>query len=201
MSGKEYSVDEIMKEVLKYESYIKSSGGGITVSGGEATLQPKFVVELFKKAKEKGIHTCLDTSGFIDVYKIKPILKYTDLVLLDLKHMNEDKCKELTGVSIKKALELAHYLSHKKIPVWIRHVLVPGITDDSDNLKEMAKFVSHLKNVDRFELLPYHTMGVHKWESMGLDYELKDVPDATQDDIDRAVDIMSEFDVKIFNKK
>lgn len=201
VGGKEYSVDEVMNEILKYKSYMKSSNGGITVSGGEATLQAKFVAELFKKAKEEGIHTCLDTSGFVDIYKIKPILKYTDLVLLDLKHMNEDKCRELTGVGIKKTKELASYLSDKKIPVWIRHVLVPNITDDVENLKEMAKFVSNLENVDRFELLPYHTMGVHKWESMGLNYELKDISDATQEDVNRAIDIMSEFNIDIFNKR
>ena len=199
--GTEYTTDQIISQALKYSSYMRASGGGITASGGEATLQPEFLAELFAKAKKNKIHTCLDTSGFVNIDTIAPVLENTDLVLLDIKHMLEEKSKELTGVGVEKTLKLARYLSDKNIPVWIRHVLVPGITDDQENLEKLAEFVSTLNNVERFEILPYHTMGVHKWESMGLDYELKDVEDGTQEDIDRAIDIMSKYKVKIFNKR
>ena len=198
--GKEYTADELIENASKYSSYMKASGGGITVSGGEATLQSEFVAELFKKAKEKGIHTCLDTSGFVDIEKLDPILENTDLVLLDIKHMDNEKSKDLTGVEITKALEVAKYLDKKNIPVWIRHVLVPTITDDKENLESLAKFVSTLSNVEKFELLPYHSIGVHKWESMGLNYELKHIQDATDEDINKATEIIENLGVKVFKK-
>jgi len=198
--GTEYTTDEIIEQVKKYSSYMKFSGGGLTVSGGEATLQPEFLKDLFKKAQENEIHTCLDTSGFVNIDVIDPVLDYTNLVLLDLKHMVPEKCKDLVGVSIDKTLELAKHLSDRNIPVWIRHVLVPGITDDRENLELMGKFISTLKNVDRVELLPYHTLGVHKWENMGFEYELKDVPDATSEDIEKASKILAEFGVITHNK-
>lgn len=198
-SGKEYTVDEIITDALKYTSFMKFSGGGITASGGESTLQPEFLSELFKKAKENDIHTCLDTSGFVDIKTIDPILDNTDLVLLDLKHMVEEKSIDLTGVGMDKALKLARHLDSRNIPVWIRHVLVPGITDDTDNLEKLGQFVATLKNVERFELLPYHSMGIHKWENLGIDYELKDVPDATKEDIKKASETISKFGVKVYN--
>ncbi|KPI54910.1 pyruvate formate lyase-activating enzyme 1 [Clostridioides difficile] len=198
-SGKEYTVDEIITDALKYTSFMKFSGGGITASGGESTLQPEFLSELFKKAKENDIHTCLDTSGFVDIKTIDPILDNTDLVLLDLKHMVEEKSIDLTGVGMDKALKLARHLDSRNIPVWIRHVLVPSITDDTDNLEKLGQFVATLKNVERFELLPYHSMGIHKWENLGIDYELKDVPDASKEDIKKASEIISKFGVKVYN--
>ncbi|MGL6105424.1 pyruvate formate-lyase-activating protein [Romboutsia sp.] len=199
--GKEYTTDEIITDALKYTSYMKFSGGGITVSGGEATLQPEFITELFSKAKKNGIHTCLDTSGFVSIDVLDPILDNTDLVLLDLKHMLEDPCKDLTGVGIAKTLKVAKHLDERNIPVWIRHVLVPGVTDTKENLEALGEFVGSLNNVDRFEILPYHTMGVHKWESMGIDYQLKDVPDATQEDVNKAAEIVEKFGATVFNKK
>ncbi|WGX75979.1 pyruvate formate-lyase-activating protein [Paraclostridium bifermentans] len=198
--GTEYTTDEIIEQVKKYSSYMKFSGGGLTVSGGEATLQPEFLKDLFKKAQENEIHTCLDTSGFVNIDVIDPVLDYTNLVLLDLKHMVPEKCKDLVGVSIDKTLEFAKHLSNRNIPVWIRHVLVPGVTDDRENLELMGNFISTLKNVDRVELLPYHTLGVHKWENMGFEYELKDVPDATTEDIEKASKILAEFGVITHNK-
>ncbi|WP_250673943.1 pyruvate formate-lyase-activating protein [Paraclostridium ghonii] len=198
--GTEYTADEIIDQVNKYSSYMKFSGGGLTVSGGEATLQPEFLKELFKKAQEDKIHTCLDTSGFVNIDVIDPVLDYTNLVLLDLKHMVTEKCKDLVGVGVDKTLEFAKHLSDRNIPVWIRHVLVPGVTDDRENLELMGKFISTLKNVERVELLPYHTLGVHKWENMGFEYELKDVPDATKEDIEKASQVLSEFGITTHNK-
>lgn len=199
--GTEYTAEELIENVSRYSSYWESSGGGITASGGEATLQVDFLAELFQKAKERGIHTCLDTSGFVDIEKIEKVLDNTDLVLLDLKHMDSKKCKELTGVGNEEALKLARYLDKKNIPVWIRQVLIPGITDNIENLKDLGKFVASLSNVDRVELLPYHSMGVHKWENMGLDYKLKGIRDATDEDIRHASEIVETYGVSVHNNR
>ena len=199
--GKEYTTDEVITQALKYKSYMNASGGGITVSGGEATLQPEFLNELFIKAKENKIHTCLDTSGFVNIDVIDPILDNTDLVLLDLKHMIEEESKELTGVGVEKSLKLAKHLDERNIPIWFRHVLVPGVTDSEENLSKIGEFAATLNNIDRLEILPYHTMGVHKWENMGLTYDLKDVRDANDEDVARAAEIIERYGVKVFNKK
>lgn len=199
--GTEYTAEELIENVSRYSSYWKLSGGGITASGGEATLQADFLAELFEKAKEKGIHTCLDTSGFVDIQKVEKVLDNTDLVLLDVKHMDEEESIKLTGVGIEKTLKLARYLDEKNIPIWLRHVLLPGITDSEENLSKIGELAASLNNIDRLEILPYHTMGVHKWENMGLEYELKDVRDADADDVARAAEIIEKHGVKVFNNK
>jgi pyruvate formate lyase activating enzyme len=195
--GKEYTVEELINDMKRYQNYYKFSGGGLTVSGGEPTLQAEFVAELLKTAKSEGFHTCLDTSGFVDIEKIIPMLEYTDLVLLDIKHIDEKKCIELTGQSNEKALLLAQYLSDKNIPTWIRQVLVPSITDDEDDLNKLGMFLSQLKNVELVEVLPYHTMGIHKWENMGVEYELKGIPDATWKETNRAVKILKKYGLRV----
>lgn len=195
--GKECTIEELINDMKRYQNYYKFSGGGLTISGGEPTLQAEFVAELLKTAKSEGFHTCLDTSGFVDIEKIIPMLEYTDLVLLDIKHIDEKKCIELTGQSNKKALLLAQYLSDKNIPTWIRQVLVPGITDDEDDLNKLGMFLSQLKNVELVEVLPYHTMGIHKWENMGVEYELKGIPDATWKETNRAVKILKEYGLRV----
>ena len=199
--GTEYTAEELIDNVSRYSSDWRSSGGGITASGGEATLQADFLAELFAIAKERDIHTCLDTSGFVDIEKIDKVLDNTDLVLLDIKHMNEEEAKNLTGVGIEKTLKLARHLDERNIPIWLRHVLVPGITDSEENLSQIGELAASLNNIDRLEILPYHTMGVHKWENMGLDYELKDVRDADADDVARAAEIIEKHGVKVFNNK
>lgn len=195
--GKECTIEELINDMKRYQNYYKFSGGGLTISGGEPTLQAEFVTELLKTAKSEGFHTCLDTSGFVDIEKIIPMLEYTDLVLLDIKHIDEKKCIELTGQSNKKALLLAQYLADKNIPTWIRQVLVPGITDDEDDLNKLGMFLSQLKNVELVEVLPYHTMGIHKWENMGVEYELKGIPDATWKETNRAVKILKKYGLRV----
>lgn len=189
--GEYHSLEDILNKILRYKNYITPAGGGVTVSGGEPLLQAKFLIELFKKLKENNIHTCIDTSGMVYLSDdIKEVLSLTDLVLLDIKHIDPEKCKELVGVSNKLGLEFARYLSDNSIPMWIRQVLVPGYTDDEEDLLKLKDFIASLKTVEKVELLPYHTLGKHKWTDMGLKYELEDVRQANDDDVKRAKEIL-----------
>ena len=184
--GELKSLDDILEKIKRYKNYMMLSGGGVTVTGGEPFLQAKFLIELFKKLKEEGIHTCIDTSGIVAITDdVKELLKYTDLVLLDIKHIDDEKCKKLVGVSNKRELEFAQYLSENNIKIWIRQVLVPGYTDDEEDLKRLKKFIKSLKTVENVQVLPYHSMGKFKWEKLGNKYELEDVRDANQNDVDR----------------
>ena len=190
--GNYKSLDDIFKKILRYKNYIMPSGGGVTVTGGEPLLQVNFLIELFSKLKEVGINTCIDTSGMITLTDdIKKVLSLTDLVLLDIKHIDDEKCKKLTGFSNKRELEFAKYLSDNNIPMWIREVIVPGITDNPDDLVKFKEFIATLKTVQKIELLPYHSMGKYKWEKLGLKYELEEVPEATEEDIKKAKEILN----------
>ena len=192
INGGEYkSLDEIFEKIKKYKNYIIPSGGGITVTGGEPLLQVKFLIELFKKVKQEGITTCIDTSGMVNITQdIKELLQYTDLVLLDIKHIDNEKCKQLVGTSNKKELEFAKYLSENNIKIWIRQVIVPGYTDDENDLIKLKEFLKTLKTVEKVQLLPYHDMGKFKWEKLGQKYELENVRQANDDDIKRAKEIL-----------
>ena len=188
--GNYISVDELFDNILKYKSYIMPNGG-FTASGGEPLLQPYFLISLFKKLKEANIHTAIDTSGMVEINDtIKELLSLTDLVLLDIKHINPEKAKQLIGFDNKKELEFAKYLSDNNIPVWIRQVIIPGITDNKEDLLELKNFINSLNNVKKVELLPYHNLGKHKWEQLGLDYALKDVKPANTEDIKNAKEIL-----------
>ena len=185
--GKTVSKEELIKEITKYKSYIDTSGGGITVSGGEPLLQTEFITELFKDLKSLGFHTALDTSGALPLSEpIKELLKYTDLVLLDIKHINPEKCVDLTGYTNKNTLEFAKYLSNINLPVWIRQVIIPTLTDDKKDLLKLKDFINSLNNVEKVELLAYHNLGKYKWEKLGFTYPLADIKTATTEDIDRA---------------
>lgn len=185
------SVDELITKIERYTAYMLPSGGGVTVTGGEPLLQVKFLITLFRELKKRNIPTAIDTSGMVDITDyIKELLSLTDLVLLDIKHINDEKCKELVGFSNKKELEFAKYLSDNNIPVWIRQVIIPGITDNEEDLIHLKEFINSLKNVRNIELLPYHKLGKSKWKNLGLDYELADVPSATSEDIERVKRIL-----------
>ena len=190
-SGSIKSLDELIEKILKFKTYFQTSNGGVTVSGGEPLLQADFVINLFKRLKEEDIHTTLDTSGNLLIKdNIKELLTYTDLVLLDIKHINNEKCIELTGRSNKNSLDFAKFLSDNNIPVWIRQVLIPQITDNITDLKLLKKFISTLKNVEKVEILPYHKMGIYKWEQLGLEYPLKNVRATTKEDLEKAKKIL-----------
>ena len=192
ISGGEYkTLDEIFEKILRYKNYITPSGGGVTVTGGEPLLQVKFLIELFTKLKEQGINTCIDTSGMVTITDdIKKVLELTDLVLLDIKHIDDEKCKELTGFSNKRELEFAKYLSDNGINMWIRQVLVPDITDSKEDLIKLKEFISTLKTVNKIEILPYHSNGRYKWGKLGYKYEFENIKDATQEDVNRAKEIL-----------
>lgn len=189
--GKYINVDELFNEIMKYKTFI-SPNGGFTASGGEPLLQPYFLISLFKKLKAAGIHTAIDTSGMVEINDtIKELLSLTDLVLLDIKHIDPVKCKELVGFSNEKELAFARYLSDNNIPVWIRQVIVPGITDDEKDLLKLKSFINSLNNVKKIEFLPYHNLGEYKWKELGFEYSLKNVRQANDTDIQRVKKIFA----------
>ena len=185
------STDDLIKKALRYRSYWGNEGG-ITVSGGEPLLQIDFLTELFKKAKENGIHTTLDTSGnpftreepFFS--KFNELMQYTDLILLDIKHIDEKEHIRLTGHTNKNILDLATYLSDMKKPVWIRHVLVPKRSDKDEYLDRLHEFILTLHNVERVEVLPYHTLGAYKWKELGMEYPLEGIDPPTAERVENA---------------
>ncbi len=189
--GEEFSADEVLKKALRYRNYWKKDGG-ITVSGGEPLLQIDFLTELFKKAKAEGVNTVIDTAGnpftreepFFS--KFNELMKYTDLLMLDIKEINPERHKALTGFDNANILDMARYLSEIEKPVWIRHVLVPGHTDFDEDLDALGEFIDSLQNVERVEVLPYHTLGKFKWENLGIKYTLEDVSPPTEERIKNA---------------
>lgn len=174
------TAEDILDKAEHYRSYWGSKGG-ITVSGGEPLLQIDFLLELFQKAKERKIHTCIDTAGepFTKeepwFSKFQELLKYTDLLMVDIKHIDPTKHKNLVGKSNENILEMFHYLNEVKQPIWIRYVLVPGYSDEEEDLKKTVDFISTLENVERVDVLPYHNLGVQKWKKLGIPYSLEGV--------------------------
>lgn len=183
--GTEYSVEEVVSEVMKYKSYIKN--GGVTISGGDPLVQLNFVIALFSALKEEGVHTCLDTSGYLysnmTQASYKRLLKVTDLILLDIKHIDNEKHKELTGQPNKPVMAFAEFLSDNKQPMWIRHVLVPGYSDDTNDLINLRKYIDTLQSVEKVEILPYHTMGVDKYKRLNMTYPLEGLSEPTADSV------------------
>jgi pyruvate formate lyase activating enzyme len=196
--GKEVTVDELITDIQKYRSYMQFSGGGVTVTGGEPLMQPEFVGEIFRRCHELGIHTSLDTSGYVHLATVKPILDDVDLVLLDLKSFDPQIYHQVTNVSLEPTLELAGYLSEINKPVWIRFVLVPNLTDRPDNIQGLAEFVSGLKNVKRVEILPFHKMGEYKWEQLGYEYKLQNTPAASSELVATTKEIFAEYGIKAY---
>lgn len=190
--GREYTIDEIIKKIKREKSFIDASQGGVTISGGEPLLQANFILELFKELKKQNISTAIDTSGAIKINKtIIDLLKYTDLVLLDIKHIDEGKSIELTGLSNKNELEFAKYCSDNKINLWIRQVLIPKYTDNKEDLEKTYNFIKTLKTVKKVEILPYHNLGKYKWERLGLKYPFEEVSTPSIEDIEKAKKILN----------
>jgi pyruvate formate lyase activating enzyme len=174
MQNKKKTVDELIEEVRKYRSYYKFSGGGITISGGEPTDQPYFLKEMLKACKENNIHATLDTSGCASDEIAEGILPHVDLLLLDFKTFNPERYAQITNQKIERPLLTLRLAAELKIPVWIRFVLVPGLTDDLNEIREMSKFLSQYVNIEKIDVLPFHKHGEHKWKELEYDYKLAD---------------------------
>ena len=193
--GTLYTAKELIDKAWRYRNYW-GKDGGITISGGEPLLQIDFLTEIFTLAKEKGIHTTLDTSGnpftreepFYS--KWKKLMEVTDLVMLDIKHIDEKVHQTLTGQTGENIKEMAREMSDMGQPMWIRHVLIPGDNSQDKYLIEMREFIQTLKTVERVEILPYHTLGVFKWEQLGIDYPLKGVNPPTQEEVKHAEELL-----------
>ena len=193
--GKQMTIDEIITEVLKYREFFEASGGGITVSGGEPLVQLPFLIRLLKECKKHGIHTNIDTSGGIalterNVALLTELLTYTDLVMLDVKLMDPEGHKALIGVPNEPILEFGRFVAKSGTPMWVRRVLVPGLSDSEDDLKATAAYIKELQVVERAEILPYHPMGEAKWEQLGYEYPLKGQRVPTKEEVKRAENIL-----------
>lgn len=194
---------EALDKALKYKTYWGDKGG-ITVSGGEPLLQIDFLLEFFKLAKAQGVHTCIDTSGgcftrnepFFS--KFEELMKYTDLLLVDMKHIDNEQHKILTGVKNDHIIDMFNYLSKINKPIWIRHVLVPERNDKDEYLIKLHEFIQTLHNVKRVEVLPYHTLGTFKWKELGLEYQLEGINPPTQERIDNANRLLHTNEYKDF---
>ena len=176
--GEEITPEEVLQEFNKNRAFY--SKGGITVTGGEPLLQVDFLTELFKKAKEENIHTCIDTSGITYntdnpayIRKLDELMEYTDLVMLDIKHIDPESHRKITSKDNKKVLDFAKYLETKKIPLWVRYIIIEGYTDKKEDLIKLGEFIGRLKNLKALDVLPYHTMGVNKYKEMGIPYALE----------------------------
>ncbi len=176
--GREMNSQEVVNEVLKYRSWMEASGGGLTLSGGEALFQPDFARDILIRCARKGIHTVLDTAGYGKLERIAPVLDAADLVILDIKSVNEEVHKKVTGVSGAVPLETLNYLQETGKPLWIRHVVVPGLTDDRRDLAALKGMLLGLKNLERVELLPFHKMGEEKWLPGRYTLENTPIPEA-----------------------
>ncbi len=196
-TGKTMTVDQVLEGFYSNLAFYRT--GGVTVTGGEPMLQMEFLIDLFRNLKEHGVHTCIDTSGivyqnrnrkFMD--QLEELLTLTDLIMLDIKHIRPDRHMELTGHSNEGVLAFAKYLDRKGIPIWVRHVLVPGVTFFREYLEELGDFMGTLNNVKALDVLPYHSMGVSKYEELNIEYKLLGVPDGTKEEARAARGIILE---------
>ena len=189
ISGDPTDSDEIVAKIARTAGFLSAGGGGVTVSGGEPLAQAAFALDILRGARALGLHTALDTSGFLGDRVTDEMLDSLDLVLLDIKSFDPGTYREVTGVDVEPTLHLAQRLSDACKPMWIRFVLVPGLTDDPTNIAGLARFVAGLSSVERVEIVPFHQMGRHKWEELGLPYRLSDTKPPTADEIRRVKEL------------
>jgi len=187
--GKKCTAKEVVDDILRYKNFIRS--GGVTISGGEPLLQADFASEILKECRKHGIHTAIDTSGAVPLSKCRHAVDEADLILLDIKSIDTFKCRELTGKGNEDALKLLDYLELKGKEVWIRHVVVPGITENYDDIEEMGKYLSRYKVISRVEILPFHKMGEYKWKELNLKYELEDTQPPEKESVEKIKNILS----------
>ncbi|WP_093623706.1 pyruvate formate-lyase-activating protein [Streptomyces sp. 3213.3] len=196
--GQEMSVDAVMAEIGKFQGFITTAGGGVTITGGEPLLQPVFTAEVLRRCKEAGLHTALDTSGFLGTRATDELLADTDLVLLDIKSFDVNTYRKLTGGELAPTLNFATRLDRLGIPMWIRYVLVPGWTDDLESVDALAGFVAGLDAVERVDVLPFHKLGAAKYETLGIPFPLLDTPVPDPDLIEKVRDRFSRHGVRAY---
>lgn len=187
-----YEYEELM-ELARSQRPFFGKRGGITVSGGEPLMQAKALIPFFKMLKEEGFNTCLDTNGSYLTEDVRELLQYTDLVLLDIKEMDDAAHRQIAGASNRATLKMVQYLKEINKSVWARYVLVPGYTDSEDHLRQLGELLQYMPNVEKLEIQPYHKLGVHKYESLGWKYELEGVPQNTPEQLQRAKNILREY--------
>lgn len=193
--GKQYTVEEITEDIVKYRNFIKS--GGVTITGGEPLLQTDFVYEIAKFCKQHKIHIAIDTSGIIPLETCKKAIDVVDLLLLDIKHIDPKKCLVLTGKTNERALEMLSYCEKIGRKVWIRHVVVPGYSDELSDIEALAKYLSKFTIIEKVEILPFHKMGEFKWDSLNIKYELKDTPPPAVELIKKIKEIFKSYNIKV----
>ncbi len=196
-SGREITVDELIAEIGKYRSYMRFSGGGVTISGGEPLMQPEFVREICRRCQEMGIHTALDTSGCTSLKTVASVLDFVDLVLLDIKSFNPKTYFKVTNVSLSPTLKFARYLHSIHKPTWIRYVLVPNLTDNLADIHELCQFIATLSNIEKVQILPFHKMGEYKWQELEYDYQLQDTLPPTADQLSKVIEIFKNYDIPV----
>ncbi|MGL5151349.1 MAG: pyruvate formate-lyase-activating protein [Clostridium sp.] len=188
--GEEYTAEELVNKIARYKNYFERSNGGVTFSGGDPLRQPEFLLEVLKLCKDKGIHTCLDTAGY-GLGDYTEILKYTDLILFDIKHFTKEGYKNVTLMDMNESENFLKQMQDNGNKMWIRHVVVPGLTDGEDHIIAFKEYIKGIKNVEKVELLPYHLLGVNKYESMGIKYPLEGVEAMPKTKIEEYYDIIN----------
>lgn len=194
--GTPTDIEEIVGMAISQKAFFGKKGG-VTISGGEPTLQAKWLIPLFKRLKEEGINTCIDSNGSFLNDDVKKLLKYVDLVLLDIKHIDDDQHRKVTKQSNRKTLEFADYLKNNNIKVWLRYVLVPGLTNQDEWLAKLGQHFKDYPNIERLEILPYHTLGKHKYEHLNMKYELEGIPENTKEQLKHAKELLKPFFKKV----
>jgi len=198
MNGMPVTLEHAVEALGKYRHGLKIMSGGFTLSGGEPLMQDRFATRLFKAAKAMGIHTCMETNGFLGARLSDEELETIDLVLLGLKAWDSEKHQRLTGKDIGPTLDFARRLAARNRPIWVRFVLVPGLTDETEDIAQIAKFAAGMGNVERVEVLPFHQMGRYKWKELGLDYKLEKTEPPSQALAERACDVFRAEGLKAF---
>jgi pyruvate formate lyase activating enzyme len=198
-SGQLYSVTDIVEKILPYAKFMDASGGGVTVTGGEPVLQAPFVALLFKKLHAHNIHTCLDTNGYVGVYseEVHEMVAESDLIMVDIKHIDDTKHHKLVGVSNQRTLRFVRHLADIGKKTRIRYVIVPGYSDDLEDIRALAQFIAPMPNIEHIELLPYHNLGSHKWKAMGLEYPLEGMLPPKKESVNEIHHTMEEFGLKV----
>ncbi|PKM67253.1 MAG: pyruvate formate-lyase 1-activating enzyme [Firmicutes bacterium HGW-Firmicutes-2] len=195
--GTDMTVESLMKEIVKYKSFMRFSNGGVTLTGGEPLLQVEFVYELIMACKREGIHTAIDTSGYIFNDYAKKVIDEVDLVLLDVKHSDPKQYEFITGAKLQPTLDFLNYLGELGKPVWIRYVLVPGLTDQPEAIEALALHLSQYNNIEKIEILPFHKMGEYKWAQLGETYRLKDFDEPTKIQMIEAMAILKKHNLNV----